>query len=621
MRYLFCLLACLLLTSCTVGAVQQKVIITAPQPSAMPAATATLIDCAEMTPVPDRGSILATFTPSYPCELENVSKHVDFCMMHASPELAYPCSQTESVEETVMGEGASTLLIQHDYHFSAGCWHGINSDTRSLRVCDRESGESTIFAQDVLGDPILSPDGNWFAFVAAEPGSDRFKSHLFCARSDGTDLVQLDTQPFPQHQSVGIQILRWSEDGKWLEVQVWDGREGGYHGYRIRSDGSGELETFSPQPIQTPTLVSPNATAPSSLPVPPTAPPIATLTPLASPGDAQIVSFYASPSPVDPTGSVTLYWQARGGSSVSIDWWDKQMDSPGRSGLPLVGQLSIELSEVKFDGDQVNFDIGLEGADGKLMIDENGYAIANRISVPLKTEMKLLSFTASPDTIDRGGTVTLAWDVPGASRVGISRYGAIVGDLGQGVSDLAPSGSMALPVPDEHTTSVAFFLSAHDANGVSIYSQPVTVNIRCRYDEHIARLCPLTHQYVQAAFQAFENGFLVWRGDTREIYAIYNQGGREIFPDTWNEGDPVNISETPPAGRFAPARGFGKLWSTQPGVREKLGWGTAQEVGYTMLVETVIENTSRYSPVSTFFKLPDERIVRFYGGNSWELLP
>jgi hypothetical protein len=62
--------------------------------------------------------------------------------------------------------------------------------------------------------------------------------------SDGTDLIQLDTRPFPQDQVVGAQILQWSEDGEWLEVSLWDGHEGSYHRYRIRPNGSGEFEVL-----------------------------------------------------------------------------------------------------------------------------------------------------------------------------------------------------------------------------------------------------------------------------------------------------------------------------------------------------------------------------------------
>lgn len=233
----------------TTGIILFLIACPAPAPSpepepATPAATATLIACETMTPAPDRGSILPTFTPSYPCELENVSRRVDFCLVQDGPELSYPCSQTESIQETALGEGSQTVLIQHNYHFSAGCWHGTNADVRSLRVCNSRSGESTTLAEDVKSDAVPSPDRAGFAFVTAEPGSFGLKPHLFRVRSDGTGLLQLDTRPFPQDQVVGAQILGWSEDGAWLDVSLWDGHEGGYHRYRLHTDGSGQFETL-----------------------------------------------------------------------------------------------------------------------------------------------------------------------------------------------------------------------------------------------------------------------------------------------------------------------------------------------------------------------------------------
>jgi hypothetical protein len=49
--------------------------------------------------------------------------------------------------------------------------------------------------------------------------------------------------------------------------------------------------------------------------------------------------------------------------------------------------------------------------------------------------------------------------------------------------------------------------------------------------------------------------------------------------DTWDAGQPVSGGEAPPAGRVEPARGFGKVWREQPGVREALGWAVDYEVG------------------------------------------
>ena len=104
--------------------------------------------------------------------------------------------------------------------------------------------------------------------------------------------------------------------------------------------------------------------------------------------------------------------------------------------------------------------------------------------------------------------------------------------------------------------------------------------------------CPLPARAgVPMAYQPFEGGQLIWvdRGaDGRMIIAelrgrteptaprgaVY---GAMVFEDTWDEGQPNNGGITPPAGRFEPQRGFGKLWRDRPLLRRSLGWATAPE--------------------------------------------
>jgi hypothetical protein len=107
-----------------------------------------------------------------------------------------------------------------------------------------------------------------------------------------------------------------------------------------------------------------------------------------------------------------------------------------------------------------------------------------------------------------------------------------------------------------------------------------------------ALLCP--QQYppfdkemtIQTAWQPFEHGEMVWISRTtyiqeRLIYAFFDDGTYQQFEDTWREGQPVSANLTPPAGRYEPVRGFGKVWREGTGarVRERLGWATAPEKG------------------------------------------
>lgn len=212
------------------------------QPTPSPTeARAALPSCDDDPPALPSGSILPTFTPSDHCELESASKVVELCMVEASPELSYPCTVAESVEERLLGQAGAQLLIQRDHHYQAGCWQGVTVDTRALRLCNNQSGDSTMLEQEIIGEPLLAPDGTRVAFVAAAPGQRLTEPHLFLlALADG-EPIQLDTQPFPQERVVGAELLQWSEDGTWVEVSLWDGYAEGYHRYWLRADGSGEM--------------------------------------------------------------------------------------------------------------------------------------------------------------------------------------------------------------------------------------------------------------------------------------------------------------------------------------------------------------------------------------------
>jgi hypothetical protein len=100
--------------------------------------------------------------------------------------------------------------------------------------------------------------------------------------------------------------------------------------------------------------------------------------------------------------------------------------------------------------------------------------------------------------------------------------------------------------------------------------------------------CPIEQEKtISAAEENFQNGFLFWRSDGKIIYALYQSGTWQSMVDTWKEGDPVsNPSLTPPWGYYQPVRGFGKVWREEPGVRDRLGWATDTERGFSAAVQS-----------------------------------
>jgi hypothetical protein len=234
----------------------------------------------------------------------------------------------------------------------------------------------------------------------------------------------------------------------------------------------------------------------------------------------------------------------------------------------------------------------------------------------------ILAFTANPNPVARGGTVTLSWDtvrVSGVSITLISEEGGIF--LETEALDLSATGSLTVRVPEDYVESVTYYLGARSASGAR-YEAYATVRILCPYDTYLAPRCPLARKQVWAAYERFERGHMVWREDTREITVLYDNGSYETYEDTWQEGDPVDISGSPPPGHFAPVRGFGHLYAGQSHLRERLGWATTTEVGYTMTVETLPGGSGLYRVSGTYYTLPDGRVISLYPFSStWYPLP
>lgn len=85
---------------------------------------------------------------------------------------------------------------------------------------------------------------------------------------------------------------------------------------------------------------------------------------------------------------------------------------------------------------------------------------------------------------------------------------------------------------------------------------------------------------VFAAWQPFEGGVMIWFSDTRQIYAMFNDGHRvQVFADPYTTSAPEPTVE-PPRRRFAPVRGFGLVWRELGAQGSDLGWALAEEIGF-----------------------------------------
>lgn len=85
------------------------------------------------------------------------------------------------------------------------------------------------------------------------------------------------------------------------------------------------------------------------------------------------------------------------------------------------------------------------------------------------------------------------------------------------------------------------------------------------------------------AFQPFERGVMIWSDHIGwhaqpVVYVLYADNTYRRYDDTYDATvDPVGGGETPANGLPEPILGFGQVWRKGPGVREALGWATANK--------------------------------------------
>lgn len=114
-----------------------------------------------------------------------------------------------------------------------------------------------------------------------------------------------------------------------------------------------------------------------------------------------------------------------------------------------------------------------------------------------------------------------------------------------------------------------------------------------------------------AAYQPFEQGSMVWRQDSEDVYVFTGseRGSVTIVPISVYNNFPA-ASGSPPEGRFVPINAFGRVWANFGEIRPSLGWAVVQEQGY----DTCITNYQRHIALS----LPPGSVVLVEPGtNTW----
>jgi hypothetical protein len=273
---------------------------------------------------------------------------------------------------------------------------------------------------------------------------------------------------------------------------------------------------------------------------------------------------------------------------------------------------------------------------------------------------RVAAFTVGPNPVERGSTLTVAWDVPGAAEVSIwpMTYDRKTGrwyrvPAGQSFQLLpspaatgSASGQQTLSIKIDSRYPIQFELQALGADGTTVVATSEVIRFKC-YPNLVSGtgFCPYPPETVPAVYQAFEYGHLIWRGDLAQTYVLSNNQSYYI---PWslipNSAESASVT-TPPVGLYPPGEHFAGLWSShtlQAGVigssppesraltvGEILGWATGPEQVYSMPMQKDLENTSSgIHQDSIKLTLPDGRFAvlilynGYYGthGPGWGML-
>ncbi|HES58351.1 MAG TPA: hypothetical protein ENO21_02865 [Firmicutes bacterium] len=229
----------------------------------------------------------------------------------------------------------------------------------------------------------------------------------------------------------------------------------------------------------------------------------------------------------------------------------------------------------------------------------------------------IVMFTAAPEIVGRGDTVTVTWDVRNAQDIGVWLLEP-GGPLSQAAPDPA-AGSWTITLPEFYVDSATFMLYVTGLDGSQIQDS-LTVDVICPFSYFFgptseSLTCPETNvTSVQAAFQSFQNGYMIWRADTSDIYVLYNSGLVNRYKDSW-QGEILYFDQEAPEGVYRPDRGFGKVWIENPQVRAGLGWATDFEQGYTMRYQR--SGDVKYARL--YMDMPDGSVI-YLVENTWKFL-
>ncbi len=313
-----------------------------------------------------------------------------------------------------------------------------------------------------------------------------------------------------------------------------------------------------------------------------------------------LVTVSIAESEVQPGGTITLSWQAsphlRRFHHVAIELWHTvlyqsvKVTSTARAG-------TIEMTVPDNFYDQAVVKVYPEKSNNQRYIDAASETIFAEADVVVNDGVEIVSFTISPNPVQRGEPVTVAWEVVNANgpapQVTLIYPGEE--DFYENDFGLPAVGYQTIIIPDYYTETFTVSLIAEKTMGAFVETA-----ITCPYESYRGPQCPIEQTTVVLSVQYFTGGIFVEWGD---IVYVLNNNHTASFRDL-KTGDLTGI--TPPEGFYLPAPEYAGVWLE---FQATYGFALDTPTAYQSLFEIHPGTAGRHKALVYWFELPDESLI------------
>lgn len=317
--------------------------------------------------------------------------------------------------------------------------------------------------------------------------------------------------------------------------------------------------------------------------------------------DDPLVTVSIAESEVEPGDTITVTWAAsshlRRFHHVTLELYHLvvsqrvTLTSTSRSG-------SIEMTVPDTYYDYATVRVYPEKSNNQRYQDATNQTIFAEAEVGVDDGVEVVSFTISPNPVERGQPITVSWEVVSANgpapNVGLMYDGEL--DYYETAGPFPPVGSTTLEIPDYYTEGYAVSLIAPMTMGAR-----ASTTLLCPFETALTDHCPIDQSTVTLTYQYFEGGImLLWEDRVFLLRTSPRYAGLQTARTGFLGGT------TPPEGLFLPAPAFAGIWLD---FQDIFGFALDEPAPYTTLLETHPGYSGRHKTELYWLELPDGTLI------------